>query len=236
MHFGALWIGNTLPAIQQISLSSFIHYGHTLDLYVYDFSLEVPDGIVKKDASDILPESEIFLVSNSYAVFADLFRYNMIQKTGHTWTDCDVVCLSSNWDFDTDILAGIENNPERNLVVGSVLRLPQNSEILNYLIDKATGLDKTKIAWGDLGPELLTKAFDKFGLTDRALPMTAFAGVAPKDFMYFWDPSKLEYLLSFGEDTKAMTFYNQMIRWADMDTSSFPKGSPLDYFHKKFIK
>ena len=70
----SFWVGDPLTKIEQTCLSSFIANGHNMVLFVYDMDLKVPDGIIKRDASEILPESRIFKVDNSYGPFADMFR------------------------------------------------------------------------------------------------------------------------------------------------------------------
>jgi hypothetical protein len=235
MKFGALWIGDNLPNVQKTCLASFIYYGHEVDLYVYDMSISVPDGVVKKDASEILPESRIFVVDESYAGFSDLFRYHMIQKTGRTWIDCDQLCMSADWDFEEDILASIEYSLYGFFIVGGVLRLPQNSEILDYVIDYAESFDKTQMHWAEIGPSLLTEAFEKFGLTDKAQPQEVLLGIPIHEFKDLWDPSKLDYFLSFNKNTKSISLYNQLISKEKLDKNNFPEGSAMEYFYNKFI-
>ena len=73
--FGSLWVGNPMTKIQEVSLSSFIYHGHELTLYVYDMDMKVPEGVQKAFAGDIMDESEMFLVQDTYAAFSDLFCY-----------------------------------------------------------------------------------------------------------------------------------------------------------------
>jgi hypothetical protein len=235
MKFGALWVGSPLPKLQQTCLASFIYHGHDLFLYVYDQSIEVPKGIIKKDANEIMPESDIFLIENSYSAFSDLFRYRMIKKNGRAWVDADTICMSSDWNFKNSTFASIEHAELGSLVVGGVLGLPQDSDIVDYLIYESTNFDKTKIFWNEVGPALVDKAFKKFNYMEYVHPQEMFCGIGVYDFEDLWNPDKLQDILSLEGISKSISAYNQMITRANKDKNNFPIGSALDYFYNKFI-
>ena len=123
-NFGSLWVGRPLSKIEQTCLASFIYHGHTVRLFVYDKDLKVPDGVVKQNANDIIPESMLFKVDNSYGPFADMFRYTMISKTDLTWTDTDNICLKSDWNFP-EYLFGMQGGPHK-IVANGLLRAPKD--------------------------------------------------------------------------------------------------------------
>lgn len=236
IKFGALWIGESLPKLQYTCLSSLVYYGHDVDLYVYNDSITTPPGVNKKDASEILPESEIFLVENTYAGFSDVFRYQMINKTGKVWIDADVLCMSPDWNFKDNIFASVEsvaNNPD--CIAGGVLSLPQNSEIINYLIEESVNFDKNKIVWGEIGPQLLDKAFKKFNYLEYAYPHKVFFGINYTQYDYMWRPDKLKDVLELEKESKSISMYNQMITRSGKDKNDFPEGSAIEYFYKKFV-
>ena len=235
MKFSSLWVGGPLPKLQQTCLASFVYYGHDISLYVYDLDMEVPKGVTKKDARKIIPESEIFFANNSYAPFADVFRYQMIFNTGNVWVDADTLCRSSDWNFKNNIFASYEHWEHGANVVNGVLSLPQKSSIVKYLITKTKNINKNNMKWGDLGPILLNEAFHKFKYMRYAYPPEVFCGIKVFDCKFFWDPSKLEYILSIGEPTKSISIYNTMATTYGLDKNNFPKGSPLDYFYNKFV-
>jgi hypothetical protein len=235
MKFGALWVGSPLYKLQQTCLSSFIYYGHDLVLYVYDQSIEVPKGVIKKDANEIMLESDIFLIENSYAAFSDLFRYRMIKQTGRAWVDTDIICMSSDWNFKNNTFASIEHTVLGSFVTGGVLGLPQDSDIVDYLIHESTNFDKTKIVWNEVGPALVDKAFKKFNYQEYIYPQEIFCGISLYDFENLWNPNKLQDILSLESVSKSISAYNQMTTRAGKDKNSFPTGSALDYFYHKFI-
>lgn len=229
--FGSLWVGNPMTKIQEVSLSSFIYHGHELTLYVYDMDMKVPNGVQKAFAGDIMDESEMFLVQNTYAAFSDLFRYRMINKTGLTWVDADTICLSPDWDSLGKTYASIEDDT----VVGGVLALPQDSQALKYLIKKSTAFDKTKIKWTDVGPALVDKAFRSYELMDCVYPMETFCGIHWSEWKKLWEPSHLKEIKKLEQRSKSLSVYHSMTTRGGIDKNDFPKGSAMEYFYNKFV-
>lgn len=229
--FGSLWVGNPMTKIQEVSLSSFIYHGHELILYVYDMDMRVPDGVQKAFAGDIMDESEMFLVQNTYAAFSDLFRYRMIKKTGLAWVDADTICLSPNWDDLGDTYACLENET----VVGGVLSLPQNSKALDFLIKESTQFDKTKIKWTNVGPELVDKAFRTYKLMNYVHPMETFCGIHWSQWQNLWKPEKFKEIRRLERSSKSLSVYHSMTTRGGIDKNVLPKGSAMEYFYKKFV-
>jgi hypothetical protein len=235
LNFGSLWVGGPLTKIQEISLASFVFYGHEITLYVYDDSIQVPLGVNKADAREVLPEDDLFLVENSYAGFSDVFRYNMINKTGLVWVDADTICLSNDWSFKDNIFASIELDGPHQSVVGGVLSLKQNSEILKYLIESVNHVDKEKMVWAELGPKLLDKAFKHFEYMNYAYDWQVFLGIKFEDWNVLWDPESLNEVLNLYSTSKCISVYNQMCTRAGINKNVLPEGSAMDYFYNKFV-
>jgi hypothetical protein len=91
----SLWVGERLSLMEQLSISSFLHHGHPFNLYVYGDVLGIPEGVTIKDANKIIPSDKIFKYKdhNSYAGFANLFRYKLLVEKGNYWVDTDIICL-----------------------------------------------------------------------------------------------------------------------------------------------
>src|SRR5437588_8393960 len=94
------WSGPPLSAINWACLRSFLAAGHHFVLYTYDL-LDVPQGVVVKDACEILPRRSIFHFQNvltqqsDLGPFADYFRLKLLAEKGGWYCDVDTVCLSS---------------------------------------------------------------------------------------------------------------------------------------------
>jgi hypothetical protein len=229
--FGSLWVGNSMTKIQEISLSSFVYHGHDITLFVYDLNMKVPSGVKKENARLIMDESEIFLVQNTYAAFSDLFRYRMINKTGLAWVDADTICLSSDWEDLGDTFACFE----KNLIVGGVLKLPQESKALRYLIKKSSEFDKEKINWIDVGPALVDKAFRKFNLLNYVHPMETFCGIHWSEWSKLWDPNHFKEIKILEKKSKSISVYHSMTTRAGIDKNDLPTNSAIKYFYDKFV-
>ena len=229
-NFGSLWIGNPLSKVEQTALSSFIYYGHSFTLFVYDMSMKVPKGIIKEDANKIIPESEIFKIQNSYGPFADMFRYTMIKKTGLIWTDTDSICLRSDWDFG-DYLFGFE---EDDRLANGILKMPQDSDLINFLIKNSVKYDKSKIVWSEIGPLLVTKGARKYGVLKYAQPPEVFYPVHFWQWKKIWDRDYKEEVLNKCKESHTLQIWNQFLNREGIDKNKLPKGSAIDYLYNKF--
>jgi hypothetical protein len=230
-NFGSLWVGNPLSKVEQTALASFIYYKHSFTLFVYDMNMEVPKGVVKKDANQIIPESEIFKVQNSYGPFADMFRYTMIQKTGLTWTDTDSICLRSDWDFG-DYLFGFE---EDDRLANGILRMPQDSELINFLIKNSVKYDKTKIVWSEIGPLLVTKGAKRFDVLKYAQQPNVFYPVHFWQWKKIWNKDYKQEVLDKCKGAHTLQIWNQFLNREGIDKNKLPKGSAIEYFYNKFV-
>ena len=230
-NFGSLWIGNPLSKVEQTALASFIYYGHSFTLFVYDMDMRVPSGVIKADANDIIPASEIFKVQESYGPFADMFRYTMIKKTGLTWTDTDSICLRSDWDFP-EYLFGFE---EGTRLANGILRMPQDSQLINFLIRHSVKFDKTKIVWSEIGPLLVTKGASKLGLLKYAQPPEVFYPVHFWQWKKIWMKEHKQEVLDKCKDSHTLQIWNQFLNREGIDKNKLPRGSAIEHLYNKFV-
>ncbi len=229
--FGSLWIGNPLSKVEQTALASFIYYGHSFTLFVYDMNMKVPSGVVKADANEIIPESEIFKVQNSYGPFADMFRYTMIKKTGLIWTDTDSICLKASWNFG-DYIFGFE---EEQRLANGILKMPQNSQLIDFLIDNSVKYDKTKIVWSEIGPLLVTKGAEKFKVLGYAQPPEVFYPIHFWQWRKIWLKEYTNEVLDKCKGAHTLQIWNQFLNREGVNKNKLPKGSAIEYFYNKFV-
>lgn len=136
-----MWIGEHLSPMELLTLSSFTRMGHVFELWAYDeIRNALPEGVVLRDASQIVPRSEVFCYDNpasenygradfgkgSYAGFSDIFRYSLLHQKGGWWSDMDVTCLrpldfASPYVFRAHSLTGM---------VGNVMKCPARSDLM----------------------------------------------------------------------------------------------------------
>lgn len=236
-EFGSLWVGGPLKKLQQTCLSSFVYHGHEMNLFVYDMNMEVPHGVIKRDARELVDESDIFLVQNTYAAFSDVFRYRMVDKTDLIWADADTLCCSDDWSFFKDETL-FSREYGNDLIVPGVLSLPKDSLISKYLVRKSTNFDKETMHWAEIGPLLLTDAAHKFGLEDYAQDPKVLCMITMSDAPKFWNKRYAREIISKTKDseTKSASLYNGMLTvFGNTDTNKLPKGSAMEFFYNKYV-
>jgi mannosyltransferase OCH1-like enzyme len=229
-NFGSFWIGQPLSKVEQTALSSFIYFGHSLTLFVYDMNLAVPKGVIKKDANLIMPESKVFKIQNSYGPFADMFRYKMIYDTGLIWTDTDSICLKDDWNFG-EYLFGYE---EPGRLANGILGMPKDSELTNLLIKNSLNYNKEKIVWSEIGPILVTKLAKKLDVLKYAQPPEVFYPIHFWQWKKIWDPEHKNEVLFKCKDSHTIQMWNQFLNREGINKNRFPKNSAINYFYNLF--
>lgn len=235
-EFGSLWVGGPLRKLQQTCLASFVHFGHTINLFVYDMDMQVPDGVIKRDAREVIPEDNIFLVRDTYAAFSDVFRYNMLHKFDLIWVDADTLCLTDDWSFfEDDILFCNEYD---DYYVGGVLKLPRNSEITKYLVNQVKLVDPSSMFWAEMGPTLLTKAIKKYGYESYCQDMKTLCMITPNEAKKFWQRAYAQEIMKMinSGDSRCASLYNGMLTVFDkVNTNSLPRNSVIEHLYKKYV-
>lgn len=243
----SLWIGRNLGPVARACLASFVRHGHRTVLYCYDPPSDVPAGVTVADAASVIPSSRIFRhkKTTSYALFSDLFRYELQRRNLGLWIDCDVYCVRPI-TLDRPNIFGWENPHTINV---AVLGLPPNSPV----IEKLVGLFEMKspvlpwltaadhaaftarrlageefgladLPWGSAGPAAFTYLLKEARLTSLAAPRSVFYPLA-------WSQGPL--LMKSGTDiatiitprTLTIHLWNETLhRYLD----KAERGSPLD--------
>lgn len=92
-----LWVGPGLSPLESLCLQSFLDVGYEVHLYTYEPMQAVPDGVIMKDAGEIIATDDTFFgpytCGGRYAQFADRFRYYLLFERGGWWFDTDFVAL-----------------------------------------------------------------------------------------------------------------------------------------------
>lgn len=194
----ALWIGSNLGKLPHCCLSSFVAQGHQVYLHTYNDINDLPKGVQLADANLIIPKNKIIKhkKTGSYALFSDIFRYELLKKVDGIYVDCDVYCTKPITIPDNGYLFGYEDD---NKINGAVLALPKNSLLLNKLIEishdsnfippwysnkvqkrlkikKMFGIAKhiSDMPWGVIGPEAITYYAKHFNVDKFAQSIDIF--------------------------------------------------------------
>lgn len=183
-----------LSFLEQLCLKSFIDAGHSVVLYHYGRLQGVPDGILLRDANDVLPRTNFLKHerTGSPALHSDLFRYKMLEQNDDMiWADTDAYCMK-RFETPNGHFYGWESEHHIN---GGVLGLPKDSETLRELLEytsdefaipswygpeyqkeleekKALGhpVHASEQPWGVWGPHAVTHFLHKTGEAKYALP------------------------------------------------------------------
>lgn len=233
-NFGSLWVGRPLSKLEQTCIASFVHHGHSFTLYVYDMSMRVPLGVLKKDARSILPEKSVFVVDNSYGPFADMFRYRMLQDTDLIWTDTDNICLRPDWP-EQEYLFGMQGGSHELVAIG-VLAAPRGSDLVSRLVNKSLSFNKNNIVWGEIGPQLLTKEIRRLGLQQYVLPPKAFYPVDYWDWETLWQKQNKKQVWNACKGSYTLQIWNQMRNRKGLDPDILPAGSIMEHFYNLYYK
>lgn len=251
----SLWIGRALGDIEIASILSFQRLGHEFTLFTYDTVANCPEGVVIRNARDILDTSGFLRhsKSGSPAPHADLFRYAMIGKTDLLWVDLDIVALRP-FQFGTEHVFGLESGDEVNI---AVLGLPKDSPALARLVllnetttgvpPHLTGLRRIKYRvrdllqgglpiarwpWGATGPRMLTHLLNETGEISYRLPVTAFYSVPLAEAALFADPDAYDVSKAPEDAFGVHLWASRLKRYVDQAHGGvFPEGS----FVKKML-
>ena len=200
-----LWYGSTmLGQMERLSIESFLRHGHDYHLYSYDDITNLPKGAVQRDARDIHPTFEMIKNRDGKvlgAAFSDLFRYKLLHDKGHFWADLDVVCIRP-FDFDEEVVLAAEMHrphvqlkypidPKSNIGINcNVMRFPARSAEMAYCYEQALHFDRSKLVFGEIGPELTTRCALKFKLQPFIKPPETFNPVNYFDFRDLVNPRR----------------------------------------------
>jgi hypothetical protein len=214
-----LWIGPRLSALEQLSIQSFLANGHQFHLYVYEGVENVPHGTVVKDANDVLPSIRTFKYRehDSYAGFANQFRYKLLHTVGGWWVDLDLVCLKP-FDFATDYVFSSEDGltaggPGIQVNVGAI-KCPAGSSLMQHVWDQCSKKDPAELRWGEIGPILFADSVRRFGMESFVVPPSGFCPIAWRQWQDILDP---DVPCRFTGETYAVHLWNEMWRREGFD-------------------
>jgi len=179
----SLWIGESLSNVEQLCIRSFLDNGHPFILYTYSHIKNLPDGVTIEDANQILPANTIFTYKEgwgkgSYAGFADLFRFTLLQKKGGWWVDTDVICLKP-FEFSSDLIICSSYEGQWESCPNScILKIPKDHFFVNHILNEVYKKDIENINFGAIGPSLIQQAVADLKLEYAVVPYYYFNPVS----------------------------------------------------------
>lgn len=233
--FVSFWHGRPLSKIEILSMSSFLYYGHEFHLYTYDKYKDLPDGVILHDANEILDRSEIFEFENSYAMFADIFRYKLLRKNNDfCWVDLDCICLSEDF-LDFFSLGCFFGEHQGGILANGVMYAKKYPKLLLFLEKRSSLIKKEKMTWSSTSTALLSEAVKKFGLEKYVLEENVFYEIKYEELH---KPFYKEYTNEIFErlkNKKIIHLWNSGFTREGFNPGTFEQGSFLDLAWKKYF-
>jgi hypothetical protein len=231
----SLWVGGDLSNMERLSIKSFLKNGHEYVLYVYDSVGRIPDGVIVKDANEIIPREQLFLVRGGYSSFSDFFRWKLILEKGGWWVDTDAVCLRP-LVFDSDseyvFIGGLGKPGSNDCITSGLFRAPAHSSIMECGWTMCQRMNPATMSWGEAGPPLFTELVHKFGFQKYIVPGRLF-------FPMFWAGAPDSFTnpgatLDF-EDAYSVHLFNELWRQAGRDKNgTYPSTSVFEQLKKEW--
>jgi mannosyltransferase OCH1-like enzyme len=230
-----LWIGPELSVMEQLSISSFLANGHGYHLYVYDEVKNVPAGVVFRDASEILPATQIFQYKHrpSYAGFSNFFRYKLLLERGGWWVDTDTICLKA-FDFAEEYVFSTEiNHHGREVVTSGMIKVPVDSSVMAYAWKVCQTKNPGRLVWGETGPRLMAKAVRELSLERYRKEAHVFCPINYADWQRVLQPG---FEIIFDERTFAIHLWNEMWRVAGQDKDAqYPQSCLYEELKRTYL-
>ena len=164
------WMGPNLSRLEQLTLRSFVRWGHSFHLWLYDeLETPVPKGVTVCDASEILPRERIFrkrerdaetgVGEGSISPFTDLFRYKLLYDRGGVWSDMDITCLRP-FDLEADYVF----RSHQLGMVGNLMKCPQGCELMKACYEQSDAIANEDVDW-HAQIRILNSNVQRLGLT-----------------------------------------------------------------------
>ena len=251
------WHGAPLSRVERLSLTSFLRNGHPVHLYVYEEPAGVPGGVRLLSAAEILPRNALFRHrrTQSFALFADWFRYRLLFERGGVWADADMICLQPLEYASDELFAWQDDKYINNALLG----LPTGHPLAGWLADSCEhpnrflpydelrvrlrkagrwlrGNLREHMRWGESGPEGLTRAARHLGYLGHALPSWHFYPVSFAACRALFT-SPVQGAVDFG-DSRAVHLWNQVLNMGEgFDKNArFPADSPFEQLCARYLR
>ena len=201
----SFWYGSDLSWLEAVCIKSYLDRGHQFVLYTAGTLTGIPEGTDVRDVSEILWPAPFDITDNDrlrVAVFSDIFRLRMIEKTGFIWVDLDAYCVRP-FDFDSPYVFA---RSKRDTFPNGVIGLPKDSTTLRLMLDFITSENPSQpwrgphlqrvnrrraeegetwgietLPWGCSGPKALTHFLKQSGEDHHAMTSDTFYPLAPEE-------------------------------------------------------
>jgi hypothetical protein len=197
---------------EHLCLLSFARKGYAVNLFTYDCNCSLPDFVAVRDASEIIPEHNVFENAHekgSFSMFSNLFRYHLLSRIDTTWIDTDVILLADALPSG-HFLYGFQDDC-RKTVNGAILKAPHSSPLLRRLVQECRG-EPEHLTWGRWGPKLITRVACELGVADQALPSAMLYPVGWPDALAPFAPKSSRDVAAATSGSSTLHLWNEILR------------------------
>lgn len=244
------WAYGSLSRLEILSINSFIYHGFKVILWSYDKIPNTPHGCELRDAREILSEDQVFINSkNSFASFADLFRYAVLSRYGGLYADTDVICLKPVQYFPKHPFLVTEQSGSRKYIRNFLRKLlgiskpdrvnnnvifnpdPNSGNVIDLAYHYSLHFPKHKIKWSEIGPKLLSAIVAIYPSHGYTIYQKDFANpISQHDC-----PNLLLKNCKLPETAYFLHCYNEKWRQTNVDkNSAYPTSSLLGKLEKLY--
>lgn len=231
----SLWVGHQLSIMEQLCISSFLRHGHGFHLYVYGDCAGIPSGTVVLDGNQILPASRIFTYAehNTYAGFANFFRYKLLLEKGGWFVDADTICLRP-FEFTEEYVFSSEGINGRQLVNVGAMKVPPGSPVMQYAWNTCSEMNLSELKWSQCGPTLLRRAVESCSLESFIQPWDVFCPIHFSIWEQVLDPT---ISWRFEEQTRAIHLWNELWRRSGQDKNAdYSRGCLYEHLRELYLR
>ncbi|HHP7237682.1 hypothetical protein [Longibacter sp.] len=222
--FQTFWYGSELGPRETLCLTSFVERGASIEVYTFDPDLTVPDGVVRRDASELYDEDDVFFYEKgigqgNVAAFSNLFRYRLLYERGGWWVDADILYTGEAVP-EVDVFAGWETDGS---ICNAILKFPAGSTVMRDCMERA-GEMGGDVTWGEAGPALVTKVLREHGRMDVAAPVRYAYPVPWQEAPSLYVPDRRQEIeKKVGANSSPFVhFWNSILRLAGFQPSIAP--------------
>lgn len=228
----SFWHGPSPTVMEQMCVRSYLAHGHEFHLYVYEPSGAYPEGVVLKDASEIIPYAEVFVDGfGGFVNFSNRFRYALLYQKGGWWVDMDTVCLRA-FDFSEPYAFSSEVTGNRTQVNTTYIKSLPGAPFLKDCMDFMDTRGLKNLHWGELGVHLISRMIFRNGMERYIQPPQTFCPVSGTELD--WLISSAEIMLP--DEAYALHWWNELWRRRGLDKSqAFPDDSLYEQFKTLYV-
>ena len=253
-RLNALWFGERLGYLEQLSIISAQVQGHPYTLYSYTPELlqGVPPGVEVRDAAEVMsdPRRVRYFDGKFKALGSDFFRYEIMAKSLGYWVDLDLIFIRP-LELMGDYIFGWEGPRSIN---GAVLKLPAGSAMLeelrnipernwcppyfgprsklNYYLQRLKGpVELEDLPWGSAGPGMIAHLAKKHGLLGLTQPVEVFYPLPYTEARKLYGPAEaIEQLIK--PNTLAIHMWHSSL--GELATKPPATGSYIDKLCRRY--